>query len=511
MLPLEIIALDSENAARTKLVRWWWRQHAYILPSFLVAIMVCGWFATWGEGKFFGRDAFGGYYDAEARSILAGHLDVPPAAIGTEAFIFRGKTYGYFGFGPALLRLPLLAAGNEMDGRWSRLLIFIASVINLICIYQILRQVVGEHAVISSVQRVLHSLFILCAGIGSTNVFLVARSFTYHEAIMWGATFALLFAVSILKYLARPSFKRLLLSAAFAFMAVHSRATVGAGTLLVLAALSAILFCRCRHRSAATAVSIAPAITKPSSHAILAGLAVIVILCSYAGLNYAKFRTFDGVPLKYYDFYVRHPQYLVQTRGQQIHWENIPTTVATYFGTRGIWLDAKFPWIFPSRDAVFIGSPTIMVVEGFSTVPISMPALSLLAIAGILPLFRGTNDTVRRLRLPFIGLALGGGIMLATVAITERYLHDLYPALLIGAAAGVGRIGREKHARSLTAILVVLTLVSISVNCAFALENQRLDAWAMGGVPAQKRTEFKRLQKSIYRFLHHLPPAATTR
>jgi hypothetical protein len=42
----------------------------------------------------------------------------------------------------------------------------------------------------------------------------------------------------------------------------------------------------------------------------------------------------------------------------------------------------------------------------------------------------------------------------------------------------------------------------VMFNCAFALENQRLDAWAVGGVPAAKKAEFKQMQKSIYLFFH---------
>src|SRR5207302_8155734 len=122
-----------------------------------------------------------------------------------ESFTFQGKTYGYFGIGPALLRLPLVLLFNNMDGRWSRLMMLVACTLNLLCAYRILRSVLGETVADSRSQRVLHSLFILCAGIGSTNVFLVARSFTFHEAIMCGVTFALLFTRTILTVYARLS------------------------------------------------------------------------------------------------------------------------------------------------------------------------------------------------------------------------------------------------------------------------------------------------------------------
>lgn len=496
---------DGHRALAVRPVRW--RRDSYILPSFLIAILICGWFVTWGDWKLFEREEFCGFYDAQARAIIAGRLDVPPAAIGTEAFSFRGKTYGYFGIAPSLLRIPLVLAFKNMDGRWSRSMMLSACTINLICAYRIMRLTLGDRTVNSFAQRALHSLFVLCAGIGSTNVFLVARSFTYHEAIMWSGTFALLFTWTTLKYLVRPRSGTLVLAGFFAFMSLHSRATVGAGAFLAICALAGILIWRAFGRREAGRSSLAfNSGTKPWPHALIAAAMAVIILGSYFGVNYAKFRTFDGVPLKYYDFYVRNPGYLEQTRGKQIHLENIPTTAASYFGLRGLWLDAKFPWIFPSREASFIGSPTVMVVEGFSTFPVSMPALSLMALLGFLPLVRGSSETVRRLRLPAVALFLGGGIMLATVAMTERYLHDLYPAVIVCAAAGIARIEHERYTRGTTILISVLSVISIAFNCSFAIESQRLDAWDMGGVPLAKRSEFKRLQSSIYRFFNRPRP-----
>jgi hypothetical protein len=158
----------------------WWNRHGYILPVFLLTMAICAWFVTWGDWNLFDGEHFCGFYDAQARSLIAGRLDVPQAAIGTESFTFHGRTYGYFGIGPALLRVPLVLLFKNMDGRWSRGMMFIACSLNLICAYGLLTLVRREQVANWRKRRVLHSLFILCAGIGSTNVFLVARSFTFH-------------------------------------------------------------------------------------------------------------------------------------------------------------------------------------------------------------------------------------------------------------------------------------------------------------------------------------------
>jgi hypothetical protein len=62
----------------------WWYAHGFV---------------TWGDWKFFEQEYFCGFYDAQALSMIDGRFDVPPAAIGDEAFIFQGKAYGYFGIG----------------------------------------------------------------------------------------------------------------------------------------------------------------------------------------------------------------------------------------------------------------------------------------------------------------------------------------------------------------------------------------------------------------------------
>lgn len=499
-----VIAEPGTKVNHEPQIKIWWGRHGCVLTTLLLTMAICAWFVTWGDWNLFDHEDFCGFYDAQARSLIAGHLDVPPAAIGAESFTFQGRTYGYFGIGPALLRVPLVLLFKNMDGRWSRLMMLIACSLNLICAYRILTLIRREQVANPRGHRLLHSLFILCAGIGSTNVFLVARSFTFHEAIMWGGTFALLFTCTILSYLARPSKTLLVLGSFFAFMSLHSRATVGVGPLLVMTMVAGALIWRVFASPEALRSMLALAATPHArSHAIIASAAVVIIVASYLGLNYAKFHTFDGVPLKYYDIFAQNAWFRQISGGRQLHLENIPTSLVSYLGFHGLWL-AQFPWIFPSREATFIGSPAIIFVDGYSTLPLSMPALLVLAGLGCLPLWRGGSETVRRLRLPAIALLLGGGIMLAALVLTERYLHDFYPALIVCGAVGLSRIEQEKYARAATVLIAVLGAISIAINCSFALENQRLDTWNVGGVPAAKKAEFKRFQRSIY-FLFHSP------
>src|SRR5947208_1537184 len=122
----------SPCASSTPLERCWLARHGQVLSSFALCLLVLGWFVTWGDWRLFDAERFGGYYDAQARSILQGRLDVPPAAIGFEAFVRDGKSYGYFGIAPALLRMPLLLLFPHMDGHWSRLMMLIGAWLSML-------------------------------------------------------------------------------------------------------------------------------------------------------------------------------------------------------------------------------------------------------------------------------------------------------------------------------------------------------------------------------------------
>jgi hypothetical protein len=239
-------------------------------------------------------------------------------------------------------------------------------------------------------------------------------------------------------------------------------------------------------------------VSKPLHHALIGAAVIGITLATYFGVNYAKFGTFNGVPVQYYNLYQKTPSRMQVTGGKHFHLENIPTCVATYFGMRGLRFERQFPWVFLCHEPAFIGSPAIDVVEEFSSFPVSMPALTLLALTGSLALVRGPSKTIRRARIPAITLLTGGGIVLMTIGITERYLHDFYPALIVCAAAGVAHISSGRYERSKTAVIAALTLVSVAFNCAFAFVYPRVAPW---GVPAAKHAEFVHLQESIARIL----------
>lgn len=531
-----LLAADSRiGVERRALLPQFLSRHAFVAPAIFISLCVCFWFATWGEGDLFYPEHLCGFYDAQARSLLAGRLDVPPEAIEFEAFIHDGKTYGYFGIAPALLRVPLVLLFAKMDGRWSRLLMLAGVGVGLVCAYRIVLAA-GAGQTLAG-RKPLIFLFLLMAGIGATPVFIVSRCYVYHEAILWGAVFSLLFADRLLAYLARPRASTLLTAAVFAFMAFHSRATGGAGAVGAMGLLGVMLAIRMRRRSTDPAdfsPSMPGPVDRPGLHLLVVAFSLIVIIGVYLAVNYGRFGTFDGVPVRYYRMYMTNPVRMKITGGRQFHVENFASSFASYFGGRGISFRSEFPWVYMVDRAQVIGSPALDVVEPYASVPWAMPGLFLLALAGAWPVLAGSWPAAARLRLPALALLIGGGVVLFTVGITQRYLHDFYPAIVLLSAAGLVRLMRSGAGRSMdsgaragapagamevasrrrhfpravgqpikVAALGALALVSIANNCAFALVFQREVVW---GVPESKQRELAMMRARVGGWLHQSPP-----
>lgn len=482
-------------------------EHLSILPAYVIVTIVFGWFVTYGTWTFVQPESFGTFYDAQAKSLLEGRLDVAPVAISGEAFVRDGKYYGYFGIAPTLLRLPLNLLLPGMEGKWSRTFMTVACVLNLVygyLLFGLIGRLLGSP--LSQVHLFVRSLFILLIGLGSTNIFLASRSFVYHEALMWGATFALIFYYYIVRYMERPKMLTLVAACAFSFLSLFSRPTAGAGTFLVCALLflSLVLFHVARTTDRALCKTIATKFSGflgitdtpiPGNHAICLGAFLICALSLYSGINYAKFATLASRPLTLYA--QTDPERLEEIGGgKTIYLNNVRANLLNYFG-RNLLLRNSFPWISMRGDAKVFQETRITRVEPFSSIPASMPALSVLSLAGLYALLVPPSPQLKKLRLPVIGALSGGSSMLLHFAISERYLHDYYPFLVLAGAAGLHWILLLRRASSKLLLLLIvlpLTVLSILTNLAFALTYQREIVF---GVPAAKRVEFRVLRSKI--------------
>ncbi len=87
------------------------------------------WLLTAGTWDLFQRQYFDNFFDAQARSMLDGRLDVPPEVVGFEGFLIGGKTFIYFGPVPALLRMPLMLVTDRFDGRLTTVSMLLAMLV----------------------------------------------------------------------------------------------------------------------------------------------------------------------------------------------------------------------------------------------------------------------------------------------------------------------------------------------------------------------------------------------
>ncbi len=187
-------------AALLDRIRWDWL-------ALGISLVLLAWLVTEGDWEFFPKAGFlESFYDAQAQSLVHGRIDVPPEAIGTEAFMRDGKAYGYFGPTPALMRLPLELLLPGMYGRWGRMSMLLGSALTLGMLLLLMNRLESRFPLPAAprLRLLLRGVLILAAAIGSTNFFVSTEHKMYQESILWGSALAFAQAVFLVCYLTGP-------------------------------------------------------------------------------------------------------------------------------------------------------------------------------------------------------------------------------------------------------------------------------------------------------------------
>jgi hypothetical protein len=162
-------------------------------------------------GGFSERNLLGGFYDAQAHSLLDLRWDVPAEALSVEAFVVHGKAYTYFGPTPALLRLPVAALTDRFDGRLTAASLLLAAIVTVVALadlaWRVRRLVAGERPA-GGGELLGFAAFSFLLAAGSSLLFLSSAPVVYHEAIAWGVALALGADAALLAYLARRRWRR---------------------------------------------------------------------------------------------------------------------------------------------------------------------------------------------------------------------------------------------------------------------------------------------------------------
>jgi hypothetical protein len=475
----------------------------------LLAGIIFFWMVTDGTFDPGHRVPFSGnFYDVQAHRMLEGHLSMPKSVLSIEGYEHDGKSYMYFGPAPAFLRLPTAALTDSLDGRTGVTSMTLAFVVLMVALGRISWRVrrwsaaghegadedadqgEGGVGVVDGWDELLAGVTAFVLGAGSTVVFLGVGAYVYHEAILWGVALAFAAFEAILAWIERPRGAVLLAAAVLTLLALLSRLAVGIGPAAALALLAvAVAVARLwpGARRATARLGLATDGLGWDTVGVLA-LAVLVPLAVYAACNVAKFGTLFSVPYDHQAANAVVPDraaILAANDGTLLNVKALPTNLWQYLRPDAFRLDGGWPWVrLPTwRPSVF-GDLRYDMLDHTSSVTATMPLLLVLAVAGIVVMVRSRARrvvaTLGSLDLPVVGAACAAVPSLVFVYITERYMADFLPLLVLPALAafhGFVRWARSPGAPrgrvvAVSVALGVLALWSCVANVSIARDYQ---------------------------------------
>lgn len=399
--------------------------------------------------------------------LLHGDFGVDQSAVRWEAFVKDGKTYSYFGIGPALLRLPLLLTGTLSTTDITALSIVIATCIAAYCKCAsalVIKQRSHESAFTTSIYLML-VLSILIAG--PQIQFLKAS--IYQEAICWAMALNAAFIYCAIRGLfLKPGFSQSLLvtMACLAGLSLLTRVTSGIGLYVALTLLILSIAGRETRGMGITSKAFVQWILSPRALLPFLALAGFVVLCG--AVNYGRW----GNPLSFMDV---HLNVLM-----------VPDRIAVVdnygeFNLNRLWFSAAY-YFFPIN---FISGPDGRFLfadfrqryyDGVELPPASIlvsdPLLVLLAGVLIWNAIRGGLKSafdLRHITTLMIGFAIPVFFILTYYFLAFRFRGEFYAILEFAALLGFYTIVRSGHALSsnvkqrletLIACIVIFSVIS---------------------------------------------------
>jgi hypothetical protein len=439
---------------------------------------------TNGTFRLIYPEVFGDFYDYQAVSLLQGRLDVPYFSLQGESFIYEGKTYGYFGPTPALVRLPLVIFGVGF-GEVSRAMMLGYYLATLLGAYAVLLHLMGKWRPERPKPATWETLlFTAHVGLGSTVFFLGSRAYIYHEAILCGIMFAVWSCWCSLRYFSAPASRWWLGALLLGVLSIHARPPAGLFALVLVAgcalapALGAI---RTRNFSV---------LRRPLAIAAVAGAGVV----SFNALSYLKFHTIDGCPLRLNVQYTA--KRLEKIDGKQFHFSNLRYGLDTYFFNAQATVSPQFPWLYLPPKAAPNEYPRAKIDLADYTLAFPAGMTGLFALATIGCAWMAWRRPESRLTVAvlwgaFLPLTIA---MCAAIATAERYTGDFVPFFICAGAMGLTAPGWHKFARGL---LILATVWSCALTLAVTLHYQGMMVW---GVPDEVTQQYVELRHRVDRF-----------
>ena len=476
------------------------------LAVVVVSTVLFAWFAATGRATLLGSDVFGGFFDLQARAMMHGNLSLPAGSLGFEGFVVDGRTYTYFGIFPSLLRMPVLAVTDELDGRLTVLSMITAHVVGMWSTVLIVERV---HSLLRPGGRwsrpgaVLAGAVLVAAGLGSNLLYAASRAWVYHEAGLWGAAAVLAAFAAIFDFLRNPRLRPVVAAGAWTAVAWLSRGSVGVAPSVVLgllgvAHLTGLRFVQAlvpRPRDDRGAPVAWP--RRPRLGAALL-LAAVAGGLAFGAVNTAKFGSPTALPFD--EQVASRTPWPERTAafdaygGDLLSPTLIPVNVIQdlrpdLLSPSGLWPLVQY------RDPEPVGlfDPVFDTVEPSAGLTLTVPGLLVLTAVAVVAAVRprrgsrhGPPDDAAVLRPFLLGAALAGLASLSIAFISQRYLSDLIPLLVVGGAGGLAVVDRwaagaaEPRQRRWVQLavggLVVVTAFGVVTNVAVTWLFQRVES-----------------------------------
>lgn len=451
-----------------------------VLLSFSLCIFVAFWFITYFSSNLIVEENFGCYFDVLGKSLMSGKLDVPAESIGAEAFVSNGKYYGYFGIFPAVIRIVLNWIFPSMFCKWSRLIMLVFYSLSLIISYMFYLKFKSK----AKNNIFGDCVYILLIGLGSTLLFLSSKSFIYHESIIVAGCLSLWSYYFFSSFVDGGKEKYFLLSAFLAFFAIQARVNVGLGNMFLLGLYAFISITTLSNLPVWPRNIIEYLLPNDSKISrlrmnilviVVLGLVTIVTLC---GINYIKFGNyFSFTPLDKHAQYIDQPYRMEKMKkyynGSLLSLSNIVHNGRYYFGVGGFEFLPTFPYVFSQGYRSFIPQlNSVDLIEYNVSLMYNNPLIYLSMIIGCIFIF--TKKKYIRVRLSLLGSLVTIFLTLATIAVSQRYIHDFFPPIVITSSIGFIYIYEYViKRRFLKFVMLIVVIVALYVNFAITLNYQR--------------------------------------
>lgn len=378
-----------------------------------------------------------GFFDAQGRAFLDGHLDVPPGTLGIEGFLEDGREYMYFGPWPAILRLPILQTTTEYDGRLtvaSMALAFVLLAVMVTKLTWLVRDLMRPDEAVTRFEAISMGIFIALATGGTSLTYIAALPWVYHEVYAWAVPLALGAMYWMLRVLRSPDPSAIAWLLAFDVATALTRTTGGWAVCLATVGVGVWLLTGRVHPD-----------RRRAGAAVVAG----GLLMLFVGivLNWVKFRHPYLFPLEdqVWTQLNEHRRDALEANGGTITGPQFfPTAFMAYFRLDGVRVVDYFPFVtLPAHPAPSYAGAFVDQSYRTGSVTAFMPWLLVLTVIAVVVLFRPGVDAARRwLRLPLVtGVLITGGVM-AYGYFAHRYTAEFVPALIMGGAVGTCALTR---------------------------------------------------------------------